>query len=63
MIRAMVCDAMRPEDLARELGISGKELRAWLRKQFPHDAGDHGTNWHLTHTQVTMARRRFGATL
>ena len=59
----MTCDGIRPENLARELGISGKELRDWLRKRFPRDASEHQTNWYLTHMQVTMARRRYGPKL
>jgi hypothetical protein len=59
----MSCSGTRPEDLATELGISGKELRAWLRERFPRDAAHWGTNWSLTHEQVQAARRRFGPTL
>lgn len=59
----MSCDETRPEDLARELGISGKELRDWLRERFPRSAPEHGTNWYLTHMQVAMARRRWGPML
>lgn len=59
----MSCDGMRPEDLARELGMSGKALRDWLRQRFPREAAEHGTHWFLTHSQVSMARRRWGPTL
>ena len=59
----MSCDGTRPEDLARELSLSGKALRDWLRRTFPRNAKEHQTHWHLTHTQVQMARRRWGATL
>lgn len=56
----MTCDGKRPEDLATEFGMSGKELRKWLRDRFPRDADEHGRNWMLTHFQVEIARRRFG---
>jgi hypothetical protein len=59
----MTCDGMRPDDLARELGMDGKDLRGWLRQRFPRSAPEHGTNWYLTHQQVSMARRRWGPTL
>ncbi len=59
----MSCDGTRPGDLAQELGISGKTLRAWLREWFPRDPIDLGSSWRLTHTQVTMARHRYGPTL
>jgi predicted site-specific integrase-resolvase len=57
------CDGMEPEDLARDLAISGKELRKWLRERFPREVQEHGKRWRLTHAQVQAARRRWGATL
>jgi hypothetical protein len=59
----MTCDGTRPEDLASELGMSGKTLRAWLRDRFTRESAHHGTNWYLTHAQVAAARRRYGPTL
>lgn len=58
----MSCDGTRPEELATEFGISGKELRDWLREAYPRAEDEHGTDWHLTHDQVQRARRRFGPT-
>jgi len=55
----MTCDGTRPEELAAELGISPKTLRAWLRDQFPRGAGEHGGPWFLTHQQVSAARQRY----
>jgi hypothetical protein len=54
---------MRPEDLATDLGMSGKTLRGWLREQFPRGENERGTNWYLTHAQVLMARTKFGPIL
>jgi hypothetical protein len=51
----MACDGMEPEDLARELGMSGKALRDWLRERFPRQAAEHGARWLLSHQQVSMA--------
>jgi hypothetical protein len=47
-----------PEELAAELGISAKTLRAWLRTNY---AAGHVRNerWRLTADQVAAARRRF----
>lgn len=50
---------MRPEDLARELGIDGKRLRSWLRGRFPRRPEEHGLPWLLTEEQVAEARRVF----
>ena len=51
---------MRPEELARQLGISGKTLRAWLRRRFPRGPLEHNTSWHLTEEQVRAAQLNFG---
>ncbi|HKO21095.1 MAG TPA: MerR family transcriptional regulator [Candidatus Eisenbacteria bacterium] len=51
---------MKPEELARELGVSGKTLRQWLREEFPRPKGERGKHWDLADEQVAAARRRFG---
>jgi hypothetical protein len=50
---------MRPEDLAREFGISGKTLRGWLRREYPRPPGEHGAMWELDSAQVEAARARW----
>lgn len=50
---------MEPNDLARELGVTGRTLRGWLRTTYPRGAVDHGARWLLTAEQVEAARRRF----
>jgi hypothetical protein len=50
---------LRPEVLARELGISSKTLRDWLRSEFRRSAAEHGAPWLLTDQQVNSARLRF----
>lgn len=47
---------MRAEDLARELGVSGKRLRAWLRGAYPRPATERGSPWFLTTEQIAGAR-------
>jgi len=51
---------MRPEDLAPELGISAKHLRAWLRKTYPRPMEMKHQPWHMTEAQERSARARFG---
>jgi hypothetical protein len=51
---------MRPKELARELGISPRTLRAWLRMTYPRDARDGGRPWVLTGAQRGCPRGRFG---
>lgn len=50
---------MRPEDLARELGIDGKRLRGWFRQRWPRRPEEHGLAWFLTDEQVAEAQRAF----
>ena len=52
---------MRPEELAGELGISAKHLRAWLRKTYPRPLELKHQPWHLSDAQERAARGRFGA--
>jgi phage antirepressor YoqD-like protein len=49
----------RPEDLAKELGITGKQLRGWLRQTFPRPAEQKRSSWYLTEQQVEAARTRY----
>jgi hypothetical protein len=46
----------RPEELAKELGISGKQIRAWLRKTFEHEKR---TSWLLNQKQAEAVREHF----
>lgn len=43
----------RPEDLAATLGISGKVLRAYLRKTYPRPASAKGSTWVLSQKQAS----------
>jgi hypothetical protein len=51
---------MTPDELADEVGVSGKTLRAWLRENYPRTDHEYHTRWVLTETQVAAARERFG---
>ena len=50
---------MRPDELAEELGYSGKTIRQWLREKYPREAADVHQPWHLTAAQVRAVRARF----
>lgn len=49
-----------PEVLARELGITGKRLRGWLRSRHPRSDAEHGGPWVMSRVAVDEARARFG---
>jgi hypothetical protein len=51
---------VRPDDLARELGVDPNRLRGWLREVYPRTAVEHGQPWYLTEEQVKATRNRFG---
>jgi hypothetical protein len=50
---------IRPEELAKELGVSGKQIRAYLRANFPRDAKAKNTSWHLNAAQAKKVREAF----
>ena len=50
---------MEPDQLASQLGVSGKTIRAWLRKNFPRPPVDKGQPWSLTEEQVVAVRNHF----
>ena len=47
---------MSPDELAAELGISPKTLRAWLRRNFPRPVDEKNSSWHLTAEHIAAAR-------
>src|SRR5205085_1276990 len=49
-----------PNELAAELKISPKTLRAFLRKNFPRDKSARRLHWQLTSAQIAAARQRWG---
>ena len=51
-----------PTDLAEELGISPKSLRAWLRTNFSRPADAKGSRWVLTADQEKAARKHYTKT-
>ena len=54
-------DQMTPTQLADELGISPKTLRAWLRERFPRDQRLKNTRWTLGPAIVQAARARWSS--
>lgn len=51
---------MRPNELAEELGIDPKRLRAWLRaSDFARPAEQKNTNWLLTPDMVEAVKAHF----
>jgi AraC-like DNA-binding protein len=52
-------DVSTPARLARELHMSPKTLRAWLREQFARRPSEKWTRWRLTPAQISAARRRW----
>jgi hypothetical protein len=51
---------MTPSDLATELAIDPKALRAWVRRTYPRDAAEHGTRHDLSPAVVAAARQHWG---
>jgi predicted site-specific integrase-resolvase len=49
----------RPEELAATLGISGKVLRAYLRKTYTRPASAKGSTWVLSQKQATATLAYF----
>jgi hypothetical protein len=50
---------IRPEALANELGVSGKLVRAYLRKTFPRLPEAKNTAWVVTNDQANETRDHF----
>jgi hypothetical protein len=53
---------VRPVDLAKDLGINPKSLRAYLRRAFPRASKEKNTSWYLTDAQVEAATKNFTVT-
>ena len=52
-------ELIRPEALATELGVSGKLIRAYLRKEFVRAPEAKNTAWVLTGEQADAVREHF----
>lgn len=50
---------MTPDQLAADLGISPKTLRAWLRRKFPRSLVEMNERWELSERQVEVAQLHF----
>jgi hypothetical protein len=49
----------RPEQLAEQLGVSGKIVRAYLRRTFTRPAEAKGSTWVVTGDQAKIVREHF----
>ncbi|WP_168210112.1 hypothetical protein [Oerskovia sp. KBS0722] len=52
-------DVVTPQDLARELGRTDREIRVFLRAEFGRLAERGETRWQLTPEQAAAVRGRF----
>lgn len=52
---------IRPNDLAEELGVDAKRIRAFLRTEFSRDSEAKNTNWELSPEMANKVRARFTA--
>lgn len=50
---------MTPDELAAQLGVSAKSLRAWLRRTSPRSVQEKGQPWRLSPEEIAAARRCF----
>jgi predicted site-specific integrase-resolvase len=48
-----------PEQIAESLGISGKQVRAYLRKAYTRPTDAKGTSWVLTREQAQATIKHF----
>lgn len=53
-------EQMTPNQLAAELGLSGLQVRRFLRKRFPRSGVEFHTRWALTDEQVDVVRGELG---
>lgn len=51
---------MTPDELARELGINPKTLRAWLRRSGARPVAEHGQRWLLDRRLIDAAKAHYG---
>jgi hypothetical protein len=51
----------RPEQIAENLGVSGKVVRAYLRKQFPRPEEAKNTSWVLDEKMAAQTLKHFKA--
>jgi hypothetical protein len=58
-VNAKMEKTYRPEELADELGVSGKLVRAFARKTFPRSPEAKNTAWVLTNGQAEAIRKHF----
>jgi hypothetical protein len=57
----VTCGGTSPNEIGRQVGRSGKTVRAWLRRRWPDDAPGQGGDWYLRHDQVVETLLHFGS--
>lgn len=55
----MAAKTYTPAELCKELGVTSKILRAWLRKEYPRVAEAKNTAWVITTPIAKKARASF----
>lgn len=48
-----------PDELAADLGVTGRTVRAWLRTAYPRSAVERYQRWVLDAAMIAAARQHF----
>jgi predicted site-specific integrase-resolvase len=56
----MSVQVVTPEDLALQLGVSAKTIRAWLRTVYKRPAEEKNAPWYLNAEQAVAVVRKYG---
>ncbi|MFM9877721.1 MAG: MerR family transcriptional regulator [Rhodoglobus sp.] len=51
-------DHVSPRELSRDLGVSERTIRHWLRATYPRPEVEKHSRWQLTKDEVAEARER-----
>jgi hypothetical protein len=57
----MTATAITPEALAKEMGVNGKVVRAYLRRTFTRPVEAKGTTWSIDAKAAKATREHFAA--
>lgn len=52
-------EPVTPNELARDLSVTAKTIREWLRQRGFRPEVEKGTRWQLTEEQASLVRNRF----
>lgn len=62
MATKKVTKTYTPKQLADELNIDPKKLRAYLRKEYPRTVEEKNTSWTIAESAAAAARKNFAKT-